>query len=136
VRGVTRRAFVLSPVRCFLFLPGEWMQRRFRLHRPADFEQLRKNGRRWNHPLALLVVSRTDLPTSRFAFSASRRVGNAVARNRAKRLLREAVRVNLADISVGCDLLFVARSSTAKASFAEVEGAVLQLLKRANVIVS
>ena len=110
------------------------MQRRLRLHRPADFEQLWKNGRRWHHPLALLVVHRTDLPVSRFAFSASKRVGNAVARNRAKRLLREAVRVNLPEISSGWDLLFVARASTAKASFAEVEGAVLQLLKLAHVL--
>lgn len=110
------------------------MQQRYRLRRSADFDRLRKNGRRWNHPLALLVVHQTELPTSRFAFSASRRVGNAVARNRAKRLLREAVRLNLSSVSAGWDLLFVARSSTAQATFAEVEAAVLQLLKRANVL--
>jgi ribonuclease P protein component len=112
------------------------MQRRFRLRRPADFEQLRKNGRRWNHPLALLVVYQTDLPSSRFAFSASRRVGNAVARNRAKRLLREAVRSNLTSIPSGWDFLFVARSKTSETTFTEVEEAVIQLLKRANVLES
>jgi ribonuclease P protein component len=110
------------------------MQRRFRLQRPADFEQLRKNGRRWNHPLALLIVYQTQLPTNRFAFSASKRVGNAVARNRAKRLLREAVRTHLKAVSPGWDFLFVARSATAETTFAEVEEAVLQLLKRANVL--
>jgi ribonuclease P protein component len=110
------------------------MRRRFRLRRPADFEQLRKNGRRWNHPLALLIVFQTDLPISRFAFSASRRVGNAVARNRAKRLLREAVRSNFNSISTGWDCLFVARSETAQGTFLEVEEAVLQLLRRANVL--
>lgn len=110
------------------------MQKRFRLQRPADFEQLHQNGRRWNHPLALLIINRTDLPNSRFAFSASRRVGKAVARNRAKRLLREAVRQHLTTISSGWDCLFIARSSTAQATFAEVEEAVLQLLSQANVI--
>jgi ribonuclease P protein component len=110
------------------------MQRRFRLQRPADFEQLRKNGRRWNHPLALLIVNQTNLPASRFAFSASKRVGNAVARNRAKRLLREAVRHHLTAISSGWDCLFVARSTTAQATLAEVEEAVVQLLSRADVL--
>jgi ribonuclease P protein component len=110
------------------------MQRRFRLQRPADFEQLRKSGRRWNHPLALLIAYQSKLPNSRFAFSASKRVGNAVARNRAKRLLREAVRHQLTTISPGWDCLFVARSETAEAPFAEVEEAVIQLLTRANVL--
>lgn len=110
------------------------MQRRFRLQRPADFELLRKNGRRWNHPLALLIAYQTNLPDSRFAFSASKRVGKAVVRNRAKRLLREAVRHQLTTISSGWDCLFVARPATAQAEFSEVEEAVVQLLKRANVI--
>lgn len=110
------------------------MQRRFRLQRPADFAILRKYGRRWNHPLALLIAYQTDLPVSRFAFSASKRVGNAVVRNRAKRLLREAVRHHLTTISSGWDCLFVARSLTAQAEFSEVEEAVIQLLSRANVL--
>ena len=110
------------------------MQRRHRLQRSADFEQLRKHGRRWNHPLVLLIVYQTNLPISRFAFSASRRVGKAVVRNRAKRLLREAVRGHLTAISSGWDCLFVVRSAAAQATFKEVEEAVIQLLSRANVI--
>lgn len=110
------------------------MQRRYRLQRSADFEQLRKYGRRWKHPLVLLIVYQTRLPISRFAFSASRRVGKAVARNRAKRLLREAVRRHLTTISPGWDCLFVAQTATVEAAFAEVEEAVVQLLGRANVI--
>ncbi len=110
------------------------MQQRYRLRHTADFEQLRKNGRRWHHPLVLLVVFQTDLPVSRFAFSTSKRVGNAVARNRAKRLLREAVRSNLTNISAGWDFLFVARPKTAQKTFTEVEEAVVQLLNRVNVL--
>jgi ribonuclease P protein component len=110
------------------------MQRRYRLQRSADFELLRKHGRRWKHPLVLLIAYQTNLPVSRFAFSASRRVGKAVARNRAKRLLREAVRRHLTTISSGWDCLFVVRAATVEAGFTEVEEAVVQLLGRANVI--
>ena len=73
-------------------------------------------------------------PCSRFAFSASRRVGNAVKRNRAKRVLREAVRWHLGEIEPGWDCLFIARAQTPDAAFADVEAAVSQLLTRAQLL--
>ena len=110
------------------------MQRRYRLRQPVVLQQLRRQGQRWSHPLAVLIVQPNDQELSRFAFSANRRVGKAVARNRAKRLLRESVRRYVADIQPGRDYLFLAREATAKASYDEVEAAVLQLLKRARLL--
>ena len=106
-------------------------------------------GRRWRHPLAILLVLPTKRQTagmedvddldhrsmSRFAFSASKRVGHAVSRNRAKRLLREAVHLHLSRIEPGWDCLFIARERTPQASFVEVETAVLQLLSRSHLAV-
>jgi ribonuclease P protein component len=108
------------------------MQRRSRLRQPVVLQQLRRQGQRWSHPLAVLIVQPNDQELSRFAFSANRRVGKAVARNRAKRLLRESVRCHLAEIQPGRDYLFLAREATAKASYDEVEAAVMQLLQRAR----
>ena len=79
----------------------------------------------------------TDLDrrlVTRFAFSASRRVGHAVSRNRAKRLLRAAVHSNLTEIEPGWDCLLIARERTAKASYVDVESAVTQLLRRAQLL--
>jgi ribonuclease P protein component len=70
---------------------------------------------------------------SRFAFTASRRVGNAVSRNRAKRLLRAAVLANLSAIRPGWDCLFIARKGTPDAAYETVEMAVSQLLSRAEI---
>jgi ribonuclease P protein component len=110
------------------------MQRPYRLRHPADFERLRHEGQRWHHPLAVLVTGANNQPISRFAFLASRRVGKAVARNRARRLLREAVRLKLDDIQRGWDCLFIARRDTPGASYQEVEAAVGQLLGRAGLL--
>jgi ribonuclease P protein component len=110
------------------------MQRRYRLRQPVVLQQLRRQGQRWSHPLAVLIVQRNDEELSRFAFAANRRVGKAVARNRAKRLLRESVRGHVGEIEAGRDYLFLAREATAKASYAEVEAAVLGLLKRARLL--
>ena len=70
---------------------------------------------------------------SRFAFVAGRRIGNAVVRNRCKRLMRETVRLHLAEIEAGWDLMFIARAPMTAVSYHEVETAVLQLLTRANL---
>lgn len=111
------------------------MLRRFRLRRSSDFESLRRNGRRWHHPLAILVVNPNGRPESRFGFSASRHIGKATVRNRVKRLLREAVRKKIELIQPGYDCLFVARRPAVEADYHEIESAVAQLLCRANVLI-
>lgn len=73
-------------------------------------------------------------PLARFAFTASRRVGTAVARNRGKRLLREAVRGYLDVIEPGWDCLFIVREATPEADFAAVQSAVFALLQRARLV--
>lgn len=110
------------------------LQAPFRLRRAADLQQVWQQGRTWRHPLGILVARRNSLAVSRFAFVASRRVGNAVVRNRARRLMREVVRLHLVTIATGWDCVFVARTKTAYAQYGDVETAVLSLLKRAHLL--
>ncbi|HCB48346.1 MAG: hypothetical protein AMJ56_09635 [Anaerolineae bacterium SG8_19] len=112
------------------------MHRRFRLRRSTDFELLRRDGRRWHHPLAILVINPNGQPMSRFGFSASRHIGKATVRNRVKRLLREVVRKKIDAIQPGWDCLFVARNPAVEADYHEIESAVTQLLCRANVFIN
>ncbi len=110
------------------------LPKRYRLRRSADLEKVRQSGRSWRHPLAILAVGENGQDVSRFAFIASRRVGNAVQRNRAKRLLREAVQHHLPEIKPGRDCIFIARSPLPQAAFGDVDTAVRQLLRRAKLL--
>lgn len=110
------------------------MQRRFRLRRAADFERLRSDGKVWHHALAVMIVYPNGGKTSRFGFSASKRVGRAVERNRAKRLLRQSVYRHMSEVRSGWDFLFIARKATSEASFYQVDLALTQLLLRAELL--
>jgi ribonuclease P protein component len=82
----------------------------------------------------VLYVATNDLDETRVGISVSRRVGKAVARNRAKRRIREAVRSFLPSLRVGQDLVFVARPSMAEATYQQVLEAVEGLLRRAGLL--
>lgn len=110
------------------------MRRRYRLRKQADFQRVRREGRSWAHPLAILWACRNDLDHSRFGFSVGRSLGSAVVRNRVKRRLREAVRRDLEGIAPGWDLVFIARAPLATASFEAVVLVVEELLTRAGLL--
>ena len=71
---------------------------------------------------------------TRCGFVTSKRLGNAVARNRVRRRLREIVRPLLPRIAPGRDLVFVARPAAARADGAALHVAVVQLLTRARLL--
>lgn len=123
------------------------LPQRHRLRRRSDVARVRRLGKAWRHPLAILLVVRATPgdeasgtaelaaePLTRFAFTASRRVGSAVTRNRGKRLLREAVRGYLEVIEPGWDCLFIVRESTPGADYTAVQTAVYSLLRRAGLV--
>lgn len=110
-----------------------------RLRRASDLRYVRLKGRRWSSGLFVLIVAprHADLDTqeTRFAIVAGRRVGNAVARNRLKRRMREIVRHQLPEIRPGFDCMLIARTPASQANFTEMEADILSLLGRASLIV-
>ncbi|MBI4770721.1 MAG: ribonuclease P protein component [Chloroflexi bacterium] len=110
------------------------MQRRFRLSSPADFQRVRREGKSYAHPLAVMIAGNSSLPGPRFAVAAGKALGPAVVRNRLKRLLREALRPLAPRVTPGSDLLFIARAPMRDAGQAEVDRAVRILLQRARLI--
>src|SRR5947208_10836989 len=110
------------------------MQRAARLRHRVDFNRVVSGGRRLTRPEFVLYHAARDDPGSvRVGFTVSRRVGNAVARNRARRLLREAMR-RLYPQLVSCDVVVAARPEITGASLAELESGLADAVARAGLI--
>ena len=109
------------------------MERKYRLRLNADFQRVRQQGNSWANKLVVLCALPNDLKHSRFGFVASRRIGTAVVRNRVRRRMREAVRLRLTSVAEGWDVVFIARSAVVPATYAEVSGAVEDVLRRASL---
>ncbi|MBN2147048.1 MAG: ribonuclease P protein component [Anaerolineales bacterium] len=110
------------------------MKRKFRLTRDSDFKRVRRSGKSYAHPLLVLVVLPEKIEKTIFGISASRSVGIATRRNRAKRLLREALRPLLPDIRPGWKVILIARQPLLDASFLQIQAALEQLLRKADLL--
>jgi ribonuclease P protein component len=109
------------------------MKRAYRLQRPAQFQRVRREGRNWDTPLLTLNAAPSRRSTTRCGFVVSKRIGASVERNRARRRVREAVRLSYEQIATGWDLVFIVRSSALiTAEFQRIQAQVEQLLRRAG----
>jgi len=105
-----------------------------RLSARADFERVRREGRSWSHRLLVLVACPNALDFSRVGVAAGKRMGSAVVRNRAKRLMREAMRQVYPRIRAGWDLVLIARVAIVPVKMQAVAIALESLLRLAELL--
>jgi ribonuclease P protein component len=110
------------------------VQRKFRLTRSDDFKRVRRSGKSYAHPLLVLIAQTAEGARVRVGVAAGQTVGNAIHRNRAKRLLREAMRPLLPALASGWDLVLIARPGMVRASLEDTRSALTSLLRRAGLI--
>ena len=110
------------------------MKRCFRLTGSTDFKRVRRSGKSYAHPLVVLYALKSEQAGLRVGVSAGLAVGNAVKRNRAKRLLRAAMNELLPHTVPGSDLLLIARSPLPRSDLQHTRAALSNLLERAGLV--
>ena len=105
------------------------------LRRKSDFSALYNKGKSIGDRYVVLFYKKNGLNYTRKAFLASKKVGNAVKRNRARRLLRESVRQLEKNLSPGYDYIFIARNTIINAKCPDVQRSVASAIKRSGTFI-
>ena len=111
------------------------MQGRLRLKQSSDFFRLRQEGMVKRHPALMISYAPNTLDHNRYGFITAKTLGKAVKRNRVRRLLREAVRLEHPHLKQGYDVIFIARPDAVGQPFQDIKRIVIELCRRAGLAV-
>ncbi|QSO50872.1 ribonuclease P protein component [Alicyclobacillus curvatus] len=112
------------------------MQSEFRLRENRDFRRVFQRGRSLATGRFVLYWYKSTGPRFRVGFSISKKVGNAVTRNRLKRRLRACFQEFVPVLQgVSVDFVVIARKGCAEATFDEIRSDMYKLLKKAHFMV-
>jgi ribonuclease P protein component len=106
-----------------------------RLTHPSEFARVRETGAVVRGKLLVLgFLEVAGSAETRSGFVTSKRVGNAVIRNRIRRRLREIYRLHRSTLRAGFWLVVIARAPAANASYRALEDEWLRLANRASLV--
>lgn len=111
------------------------MRRKLRLRNRADFSRIYRGGKSFANGQFVVYWSRQrNADPFRLGVSASKKIGNAVVRNRMRRMVKEIVRHMEDRIIPQTDLILIVRKPATAMTLREMEKSVLHVLKRAGLL--
>lgn len=104
------------------------------LRNKQDFSSIYRRGKSVGDRCVVVFYKKNDLAYNRTAFLASKKVGKSVARNRARRLMKESYRSLTDQIPTGYDMIFIARNTICDLKCADVKKSMEAALKRSGIL--
>lgn len=101
-----------------------------KLRKNKHFQAVYKSGKSFANRMLVLYVLPNQSDSRKIGFAAGKRLGNAVIRNRVKRLLRETYRLNQSKLPAGCDYILVGRQPAVGARCQDITASFLKLCDR------
>jgi ribonuclease P protein component len=111
------------------------MKKNFRIKKNEDFQVVFKKGKSFaNRQFVIYIFDKPDQKQFRIGLSVSKKLGNAVLRNRVKRYIREVVKELKENISPNKDYIIIARKPAADMDFHQINASLQHVMKIAKVL--
>lgn len=108
------------------------MKKTLSLNQNYLFKRLYRKGRSTVTPYVAVYIGKKRKPGNRLGITATKKIGNAVQRNRARRLIREAYRLIEDRLPDGLDIVIVARTKTVYAKMQDVRSSLERVFQLGN----
>lgn len=120
---------------CDRFGVFAYVEKEYRLAKREDFSKVYRYGKSAaNHQFVLYYLPQPKLEHFRFGVSVSKKVGNAVVRNRLRRMMKEIVRLNKEQMAPHYDYILLARKPVVEMPYAEMEKSLWHVVRKASLI--
>ncbi|WP_347861808.1 ribonuclease P protein component [Salimicrobium sp. PL1-032A] len=109
------------------------MKKAYRIKKNKEFQNVFRNGKSFANRQLVLYYLQKDQPHFRIGLSVSKRIGNAVMRNKVKRYLRQAFHELEEELCMDYDFVVIARKPVNTMEYHEVKKSLKHVLKRSGV---
>ena len=103
------------------------------LKKNYQFRNVYSKGKSIANRLLVMYILPNDTGYNRFGISVSKKVGNSVVRNKVTRRIRESYRLARSSSAAGYDIVVIARTGCSSATYAGIDKAIRQLLKKQGI---
>lgn len=111
------------------------MKKQFRIKKNKEFQTVFQNGKSMaNRQFVIYVLNKPEQEFFRIGLSVSKKIGNAVTRNRVKRLIKQFFLEYKLNIYPGKDYVIIARNPAAEMNYEEVKKSLLHVCKKAKIM--
>ncbi|MDQ0244998.1 ribonuclease P protein component [Bacillus fengqiuensis] len=111
------------------------MKKEYRIKKNKEFQAVFKNGQSFaNRQFVVYVMDQPEQVHFRVGLSVGKKIGNAVTRNRIKRLIRQVIFEFSPDLNQHKDYIIIARMPVSDMEYEEVKKSLAHVLRKAKVL--
>ena len=104
------------------------------LKKDSDFRKVYKHGKSFANRYLVMYILNNKSENSRIGISVSKKVGKAIIRNKVRRRIKEAYRLNIDEkIKNGYDIIFIARVAIKDADYVDIEKSMKHLIRKSDM---
>lgn len=129
-------AFFSKQIAIEVFLERRKSMKNEKLRRNVEFRIVYRRGKSFSNNTLVLYIYKNNRhrDINKIGISVSKKVGKSVVRSKVKRLISESYRLNKDKFLIGYDFVIIARTSSDKKSYHEIEKSLISLFKKAGLI--